>query len=217
MVRASLHARAASASIHPTPSKSHPALPPVQPTKKSKRTARHAVLLTRIATSAITKSSKKNLKRKESRASKQNLITGLSSLADALPDADNEDGWEDWEHDVFDQSSKDALRNLQHKRKAGGEGKMKMKTIKSKPGAQKRKEKVLREECVRFGKNLAIMNSATVAAVAEGRKSGAVQVPAVNSWAALRGFIANTMERKEEFVQMEAGQSGAGSGMDVDV
>ncbi|KAF8451541.1 ribosome biogenesis protein SLX9-domain-containing protein [Terfezia claveryi] len=194
--------------------------PPVQSTKKSKRTTRHAALLARIATSfAITKSSKKNFKRKESRASRQNLITGLSSLADALPDADNEGEWEDWEHDVFDQSSKDAMRSLQQKKKAEGEGKMKMKmkTIRSKPGAQKRKEKVLREECVRFGKNLAIMNSAAVAT--EGKEPGTVQVPvpAVSSWAALRGFIANTMERKEEFVQMEAGKSGAGDGMDVDV
>lgn len=95
---------------------------------------------------------------------------------------------------------------------------MKMKTIKSKPGAQKRKEKVLREECLRFGKNLAIMNSATAVA-AEGKKSGAEQVPAVSSWAALRGFIANTMEKKEEFVQMEAGagRGVAGDGMDVDI
>jgi len=108
------------------------------------------------------------------------------------------------------------MRSLQQKKKAEGGGKMKMKTIKSKPGAQKRKEKVLREECVRFGKNLAIMNSAAVAVATEGKGGGTVQVPAVSSWAALRGFIANTMERKEEFVQMEAGQSGAGDGMDVD-
>ncbi|RPB27354.1 hypothetical protein L211DRAFT_819213 [Terfezia boudieri ATCC MYA-4762] len=196
MVRASLRAKAVKASAS-TPN-SRPALPPIQPTKKSKRTTRHAALLARVATSsAITKSSKKNVKRKESRASRQNLITGLSSLADALPDADNEGDWEDWEHDM----------------------KMKMKTIKSKPGAQKRKEKVLREECVRFGKNLAIMNSAAVAVATEGKESGTVQgpVPAVSAWAALRGFIANTMERKEEFVQMEAGKSGAGDGMDVDV
>ena len=108
------------------------------------------------------------------------------------------------------------MRSLQQKKKAEGEGKMKMKTIKSRPGAQKRREKVLREECVRFGENLAIIGSAMVAVATEGRNDGAAQVPAVSSWAALRGFIANTMERKEEFMQMDAGQSAAGDGMDVD-
>lgn len=109
------------------------------------------------------------------------------------------------------------MRSLQQKKQTEARGKLKMKTIKSKPGAQKRKEKVLREECVRFGKNLAIMNSAAVAVATEGKEGGVVQAPAVSSWAALRGFIANTMERKEEFVQMEAGQSGVVDGMDVDV
>lgn len=172
-------------------------------------------MLSKVATSAaITKSSKKNAKRKEARSVKQNLITGLESLADALPSADNEDDWEDWEHDVFDSSSKEAMKSLQ-KRKKGQEGKMKMKTIKSKPGSQKMKEKVLREECARFGKNLVIMNTAVAGQGKQDPVEGASK-PAVSSWAALRGFIANTMEKKEEFVEMDTAASAGGEGMEVD-
>lgn len=66
------------------------------------------------------------------------------------------------------------------------------KSMKSRPGAMKRKEKVVRSECERFGKNLAIMQTGLV--VGGGEKKG-------GSWAALRGFIEGTMERKEEFVK----------------
>ena len=61
------------------------------------------------------------------------------------------------------------------------------KSMASKPGLIKRKEKIVRTECERFGKNLAIMN-------AGGGSGGG------GTWAALRGFIEGTMEKKEEFV-----------------
>lgn len=67
------------------------------------------------------------------------------------------------------------------------------KSMGSRPGAMKRKEKVVRTECERFGKNLAIMQAGNVAGGDPGK--------APSSWAALRGFIAGTMEQKEEFVK----------------
>lgn len=68
--------------------------------------------------------------------------------------------------------------------------------MKSRPGAMKRKEKVVRNECERFGKNLAIMQTGLAGAVAGGELG---KKP--SSWAALRGFIEGTMEKKEEFVK----------------
>lgn len=128
---------------------------------------------------------------------KQNLITGLEGLADALPETTDY---------LVDQGGRDALNSL---RGVGGgfSGKMKMKTIKSKAGAQKRKEKVLREECERFGKNLAVINSGILSAqgasAAGDRKPASALPTPVSSWAALRGFISGTMEKKEEFVVRE--------------
>jgi hypothetical protein len=52
----------------------------------------------------------------------------------------------------------------------------------------KKKEKVVRSECERFGKNMAVM------AIGGGSAGG-------GTWAALRGFIEGNMERKEEFVK----------------
>ncbi|KAH8147351.1 uncharacterized protein LAJ45_08507 [Morchella importuna] len=83
------------------------------------------------------------------------------------------------------------------------------KSMKSRPGAMKRKEKVVRNECERFGKNLAIMAAGmAAAAVGEGQGEGqvAVAVKRPSTWEALRGFIEGTMERKEEFVKKEEGE-----------
>lgn len=190
----------------------YPARPSViQHTKKDKRIVRHNALLSRVTASAsITKTSKKNAKRKESRDQKKNLTTNLESLADALPSAQDEGDWEDLDHAILGSSSKEAIWSRQ-------DGKIKMRSIKSRPGAQKRKEKMLREECVRFGKNLAIINTAVAQKGQEQARPAEIAQPAINPWAALRGFIASTMEKKEEFVQMEATKTaGANGTMEVD-
>ncbi|KAF8252771.1 hypothetical protein K440DRAFT_631732 [Wilcoxina mikolae CBS 423.85] len=61
----------------------------------------------------------------------------------------------------------------------------------------KRKETLLKSECERFGKNLAILES--------GKVTGeSVTGTGSNSrWAMLRGFIGATIEKKEEFLEME--------------
>lgn len=51
----------------------------------------------------------------------------------------------------------------------------------------------MRSECERFGKNLAIMQTGAIAGATGGG----------GTWAALRGFIEGTMEKKEEFVKVD--------------
>lgn len=95
----------------------------------------------------------------------------------------------------------------------GGDGKEQKgglkKSLKSRPGATKRREKVERMERERFGKNMALMVGGTAAPVEAAVQKMAVgpEVPAANAntnatsgrWAALRGFIEQTIEQKKEF------------------
>jgi hypothetical protein len=86
----------------------------------------------------------------------------------------------------------------------GGGGEWAKKGLKSRPGAMKRKEKLIRSECERFGKNLAIM---TELGAGKGQGGGAVEAvttaTTTGSWRALRTFIGVTLEKKDEFVEME--------------
>lgn len=112
----------------------------------------------------IEKAQKKPLKRR--RPSKK-LVTTLESLADALPDTD------DAEHTV-------------------GDAKIKHKSMKSRPGATKRREKLEKLERERFGKNMAQLTAGSV-----GKQGEEAQKTATASrWAALRGFISQTLEQK---------------------
>ncbi|TAQ87295.1 hypothetical protein B7494_g4396 [Chlorociboria aeruginascens] len=78
--------------------------------------------------SRIEKSHKKPLKR---RRPNKKLVATLESLADALPEVEEKE--------------------------EGGEGKIKHKSLKSRPGAMKKREKLERMERERFGKNMAIL------------------------------------------------------------
>lgn len=82
------------------------------------------------------------------------------------------------------------------------------KGLKSRPGAMKRKETLLKSECERFGKNLAILES--------GKGGEAASAPA-SGWAMLRGFIGATIEKKEEFLEMEKKEKEKTMGMEVEV
>lgn len=67
---------------------------------------------------------------------------------------------------------------------------IKRKSMKSRPGAMKRREKVDKVERERFAKNVAQMASA--------QDGGTTPAPYTERWKALRGFISQTMERKPE-------------------
>jgi hypothetical protein len=115
----------------------------------------------------IEKAHKKPLKRRPSKK----LVTTLESLADALPDAGESE-------------------------RIVGDAKIRHKSLKSRPGATKRREKLERMERERFGKNMAQLAAGSAQAGGE----EAQKIATANRWAALRGFISQTLEQKAEFV-----------------
>lgn len=94
----------------------------------------------------------------------------------------------------------------------GGGGKIKHKSLRSRPGAGKRKQKLVAMEMERFGKNMALMsagsikpeakkeNGDTMAGIEEspGQEGTAIKGSSAERWAAIRGFIAQTMEQRED-------------------
>ncbi|KAH0285083.1 hypothetical protein M436DRAFT_76594 [Aureobasidium namibiae CBS 147.97] len=158
-------------------------------TKAGKRALKHDTLISRIE-----KSQKKPLKR---RRPGKKLNTALDSLADALPELEenSDDEWEGIDEDDKDMDGAlGELSKMVRVRKAKpADGKMKLKTLKSRPGALKRKQKLEESEKERFGKNLASMSVPAQAASDAGDSS--------NRWAALRGFIGQTLEQNPGFAK----------------
>lgn len=68
---------------------------------------------------------------------------------------------------------------------AGGQAKIQKKSLKSRPGAMKKKEKLEKLEMDRFNANLAQMATSSAAST--------------DRWAALKNHVQNTMEVKPEF------------------
>jgi len=144
-------------------------------TKKDKRTIKHSSFVTRIE--------KANSKATKRRRPSKKLVADLESLANALPD--DMDG--------------DAGGVVE-----SGNAKIRHRSLKSRPGAMKRKEKLETMEKERFGKNMAQMVTGAATAPtqsAEGSTAEAANGSGASStrWAALRGFIQQTMEQKPEF------------------
>ncbi|KAK7449864.1 hypothetical protein CaCOL14_010082 [Colletotrichum acutatum] len=150
--------------------------------KKDKRTMKHSAFLSKVAKTAP--GSGKTLKR---RRPNKKLVATMESLADALPEL--EEGAQ----------TLDQLR----------EGKIRHKSLKSRPGALKRKEKVVKAEVARFGASMAALASVPTAANASGAGAMAVEgtmaqeaatTSATSSrWAALRKHISSTMEQNPAF------------------
>ncbi|KAH7189542.1 ribosome biogenesis protein SLX9-domain-containing protein [Fusarium flagelliforme] len=118
---------------------------------------------------------------KRRRPSKK-LATTLDSLADALPELEEAD--------------------------AEQQGKIRHKSLKSKRGALKRKERVVKGEMERFGVNMATLAAQQEKSVgdekmAEEKKDTPAPAPTANRWAALRGFISSTMEQNPAFAEKQ--------------
>ncbi|KAJ0160736.1 hypothetical protein CTA2_7429 [Colletotrichum tanaceti] len=151
--------------------------------KKDKRTMKHSAFVSKVE-----KANKKPLKR---RRPNKKLVTTMESLADALPDLD------------------EGAPTLEQLR----EGKVRHKSLKSRPGALKRKEKVVRGEMQRFGASMAALASVpaapapvapAVAMAVEGSAEGSAAPDAApdatsSRWAALRRHISSTMEQNPAF------------------
>jgi Ribosome biogenesis protein SLX9 len=141
-------------------------------TKTDKRIIKHSKFMSRVE-----KSHEKPPKRR--RPSKK-LVANLHSLAEALPASDEKD-----RDGVGDQVNV-----------------IKRKTLKHRPGAVKRREKVERMERERFLKNLAEMTEIGTKGVSnpsESTERAADQGSSSNRWAALRNFISQTMEQQPVF------------------
>ncbi|KAJ5440142.1 uncharacterized protein N7458_011140 [Penicillium daleae] len=122
--------------------------------------------------SKIAKSSKAPKKRRPSKK----LVANLESLADALPEAADDS------HDAASQV------NI-----------IKQKTLRHKPGALKRREKLEMLERDRFAKNMAQMSSLQPAAAGNASEATPESNPTANRWSALRNFISQTMEQQPVF------------------
>ncbi|KAH7027591.1 ribosome biogenesis protein SLX9-domain-containing protein [Microdochium trichocladiopsis] len=158
--------------------------------KKDKRLVKHSAFVSRIEKSGV---QKKALKR---RRPGKKLVTNMESLADALPDL------------LADGETEEGLQQLR-------EGKIRHKSLKSRKGALKRKEKIVKGEVERFGVNMARLNavpqqptSGAMDVEASGSNpssqgNGGAAVPATTSsrFAALRGFISATMEQNPQFLE----------------
>jgi len=129
--------------------------------KKDKRTIKHSAFVSRIE-----KSSSKVQKR---RRPNNKLVANLESLADALPGLE---------------AVGDGEVVLSH-------AKIQKKSLKSRPGAMKKKERLEMMEKDRFNRNLAQMAMTSGTA---GSSSTA------DRWAALKNHVQTNMEVKLEFV-----------------
>ncbi|EJT72326.1 hypothetical protein GGTG_09192 [Gaeumannomyces tritici R3-111a-1] len=126
---------------------------------------------------------------KRRRPSKK-LVADLDSLAAALPELDD-----------------DAAGPQQRQQQQPG--KVRIKSIRHRPGALKRKEKLVRAETQNIGRSLAFLSGLDgKAADGAGAGGGGVAAPAAsaptaNRWAALRAHISGTMEQNPAFLPKE--------------
>ncbi|KAK3192372.1 hypothetical protein K4F52_001585 [Lecanicillium sp. MT-2017a] len=150
--------------------------------KKDKRLMKHSAFMSRVADSGV---SKKGKNKRTGRGRSKKLSTTMESLADALPDLEDGEG---------------GLEELQ--------GKIRHKSLRSKKGALKRKEQVVKGEMERFGVSMAQLAGtkqaktpaqAASAKAADGSNTTTNAAGVSNRWAALRGYISSTMEQNPAF------------------
>ncbi|KAK3694375.1 ribosome biogenesis protein SLX9-domain-containing protein [Podospora appendiculata] len=177
--------------------------------KRDKRVIKHSSFVSRIA-----KASQKPSSALKRRRPSKKLVATLDSLGDALADIKDE--------------MEAASGTMDDDQLAAAQGKVRHKSLRSRPGALKRKEKVVKGEMERFGRSLAQLTSvaevpkADSGAAPNAASAGQAQVTAAqtdskmdtgaeaaeqlpkgttsNRWAALRGFISATMEQNPAFV-----------------
>ncbi|KAJ4392468.1 hypothetical protein N0V85_007028 [Neurospora sp. IMI 360204] len=175
--------------------------------KKDKRTIKHNAFVSRIAKTAPGSGSRK-LKR--GRRPSKKLVTTLESLGDVLGEISDEIR-EDQESGKTMDQMQEAMGRVRHK------------SLKTRPGALKRKEKVVKTEMDRFGRSLAQLASVkepvpgavtlqkemeveqqqqqqTTQAQTQKATTQQQQPATTNRWAALRGFISATMEQNPAFL-----------------
>ncbi|KLU84482.1 hypothetical protein MAPG_03523 [Magnaporthiopsis poae ATCC 64411] len=179
--------------LPPTP-QSHPTSsgPLFPDTKRDRRLIRKSVFMGQIRSKGTATTASSSGVTKRRRPSKK-LVANLDSLAAALP----------------------ALEEGGTAPPPQQPGKVRMRSIRHRPGALKRKEKLVRAETRNIGRSLAFLSGldgqgAAPAAVTGGDGAGpgtavaaAAPAPTANRWAALRAHITGTMEQSPAFVAKE--------------
>ncbi|KKY35293.1 hypothetical protein UCDDA912_g04713 [Diaporthe ampelina] len=162
--------------------------------KRDKRLIKHSSFVSRISKPAHkTPTQRKNLKRREKHRQSQ-AATSLSALSDALPSL-----------------TADEVRAGE----AEAAGKVRHKSLKSTPGALRKKERLVRGEMERFGLSLAQLSTVKEQPAAVSAQQQQVEMDVenkdgeeenrapvqstANRFAALRGFISATMEQNPVF------------------
>ena len=170
-------------------------------TKKDKERMRHSRLLGRIEKSAPGTAS-----RKRRRPSKK-LVAGLEGLLESLPDAESAGGHEEvWEgisdgEEDTDTVSDPSLERRARPRKRPVGTTISLKTLKSTRGAMKKKAKLQEAEKERFGKNMAQMaDGIDNSAASHSDEQTASADGNAQRWAALRGFIGQSMQQNPAFM-----------------
>ena len=166
--------------------------------KRDRKTKQRQQLLNRVQDSGISKSTAQ----KKRRRPKKKLVAAedLDEMRDALPDISDEDE-EEWEGLSDDEEGTPSEGKRTQKRVGRDGGKIKMRSLKHRPGAMKRKRKMEGVEMERFGRNLAQLSTntrkpdAAVEGVDAGQAGGGAGTQ--GKWAALRAFIGSTLERKK--------------------
>jgi hypothetical protein len=181
--------------------------------KRDKRTIKHNSLLAKVRDGGIQKPSGKT------RRPAKKLKADIGGLADALPDIDDdhelvdsdEEGWEgisgDEENGDVSMAQPGTATKKRRRRKpaaTSAQGKMIMTSLKHRPGAMKKKMVLEGREMERFQKNLAVMvggsNSGQAGSASRSGTTQAGSAPQqADRWAALRGFISNTMVQNKAF------------------
>ncbi|KAL2263151.1 hypothetical protein VTK26DRAFT_7975 [Humicola hyalothermophila] len=126
--------------------------------KRDKRLIKHSAFVSRITSSASGGISKQRQQKTKRRRPSKKLVATLESLGDALEDIQAEmDAEEGGEWEGIDEQQK---------------GKIRHKSLRTRPGALKRKEKLVKGEMQRFGASLAQLTSIAAAAGAAAPAGG---------------------------------------------
>ncbi|KAK3497477.1 ribosome biogenesis protein SLX9-domain-containing protein [Neurospora hispaniola] len=173
--------------------------------KKDRRTIKHNAFVSRIAKTVPGSSGSGSSRKLKRRRPSKKLVTTLESLGDVLGEISNEIR-EDQESGKTMDAQQEAMGRVRHK------------SLKTRPGALKRKEKVVKTEMDRFGRSLAQLATVKEPAAAapameveqqqqqqqptqtQGAQVTTQQPATTNRWAALRGFISATMEQNPAFL-----------------
>lgn len=135
--------------------------------KIDKRFTKRSALISRIE--------KSNTPSKKRRRPSKKLITDLESLANALPE----------------------IPNNPEKEGVAASSKIKYKSLKSKPGAMKKKELLVNMEKERFNRNMAALQQGKDSITSRGEVNDDAG-RSKEKWAALREFIQQNMEKKAD-------------------